>query len=1310
VLDGGVLTTGAQDAGAGGEPAVAGYVLGTDIGGTFTDVVLAGPDGQVTVAKRLTTQHDPAEGLLAAVRDVLGSAGASGREVVSVVHGTTLATNVILERRGVDVAFVTTRGFASLLTLGRHARVEEERYDLFIEVPAPPVPPWRCFEVGGRIGPQGEIVEALDEAGAARVAVALASAGVEAVAICLLHSYANAAHEQEVARLCVEAMPPGTPVVASSALWPQRREYERATTTVMSAYVGPVMTGYLARVAEGLRALGIAAPLQVMDSAGGAMTAELAAARAVHTIESGPAAGVVAAQQIARSAGRGEVISLDMGGTTAKAGVIRNGRPDITHEFHVGGRGSFGGRRAGSGVPIKTPTIDLAEVGSGGGSVAWIDPGGTLQVGPRSAGSRPGPACYGLGGHEPCVTDADLLLGYLNPRALAAGALRPDIAAAEEAVARHLAGPLGVDVTTAAAAVHDVANAKMGDAVHVVTVQRGIDPRGYALVALGGAAPLHAARIAEGFGIGCVLVPERAGVASAAGLLSAELSAERARSLLSVDAGAVAAELDAVLVELAAGATADLGWSATGRLVHVRSVDVRFRGQSHELSIPLPEGAVVEGMMAEVERRFHDRYRELFGIDLRAPIEVVSARVRTVARRDRPPVERLGPRATPGSAAEQPGAPGSAPVVGAVPVAASRRAWFTERGGLVDCEVRPFATWGAGEEVRGPLLVDGNDTTLVVPPGWRATMRDDRTAELVASAAVPGGPGPRRPPAGEPGPADQAAGRPADELGAAVLRNALAVAAEEAGIVVVRSAYSTFIVEGADAAAAILDADGRLVAGSVSTTLSHSASLRCSVRAVLERFPPSAMSPGDLFVMNDVYEGGIHANDLMVFRPVFVDGQVTHLTGTLIHVADLSGLSAGGLAADAADVFLEGVQLPPVRLATAEGLDDDLCRILAANSRQPDNLLGDLRALVAGANVAAARLQAIIERHGFDRFRRGVEALLADTARRVGEQLGGVPDGTYRGEYPLDAGGSTLVVRVAVVVHGQRVTVDFTGTDPQVPIPVNAGFSQTMSGAVFALRCFLDPTIPMNEGCFDRFDFVLPPGSLVNVTRPHPGGGRFVPVAAAEEAIIQAMSDALPARAVAPSGILQPFSIDGGSTAPRPWLHMAFDHGGMGARRGSDGPDASGSLFGLGRNIIPQVEPIEARLPLRVESVALIADSGGAGQWRGGLGTRTVLVALEDANVDTRGDRLQRPPPGRDGGGPGRSGGYYRRTRDGGLERLAEKATRQRLLAGEALVVETSGGGGLGPPSGRDPAGVAADLASGRVSPEGARRDYGIAP
>jgi N-methylhydantoinase B len=490
-----------------------------------------------------------------------------------------------------------------------------------------------------------------------------------------------------------------------------------------------------------------------------------------------------------------------------------------------------------------------------------------------------------------------------------------------------------------------------------------------------------------------------------------------------------------------------------------------------------------------------------------------------------------------------------------------------------------------------------------------------------------------------------------DALTAEILHSALVAAAEEASIVVVRAAHSAFVVEGSDASAAILDNCGRLVAQSMATTLLHSASLRCSLPAVLEVFPLDTMRDGDVFCMNDVYRGGIHANDILVFKPVFAEGAPAWFSATLIHILDLGGSAAAGVSSLATDVFQEGLQLPPVRIGTAQGLDQQLLSIIAANSRLREATLGDLSALIAGANVAARRVQLLVDEYGPSGLVDGVAAHLRRTERLMRLALAAFPDGTYRAHYVVDDDGihpdRSYTIAVAVTINGERATIDFTGTDDQVAASINAGFSQTMSGALFGLRCFLDPTIPMNEGCFSPVEFVIPSGSLLNCTPPFPGGGRFLAVFAAVEAVFQALSQANPARAIAASGILQPFALDGRTDSGRTWIHTAYELGGMGARFGMDGLDAVGVHHGGGRNAI-----------------------------------------------------------GVQGGRPGRAGGYFRLTAAGELIRLPSKSSGVAFAAGDRFILETSGGGGLGMPALRHRDAIEQDIADGRVSMAGAIADY----
>jgi len=706
-------------------------VLGADIGGTFTDIVLTRGDGSLAVVKQLTTPAAPEESVLGGIARLLATTGVDPASIERVVHGTTLATNAVIEHKGAKVAFVTTRGFGDLLRIGREARVEDDRYDLFFE-PSPPVMGRDAvFEIDERCGARGEVLVAFDAAQARDAARRIARFAPEAVAVCFLHAYARPDHEEAMERI-LHAELPDVRVVLSSRVHAEMREFDRASTTLHTAQVAPLMARYLGRLRAGLEGLGIAAPLHIMESSGGVMSAAVAAERAVATLESGGAAGVMAAARFAVHYAQKRVISFDMGGTTAKAGVVHDGRPRVVRELHVGGRGSYGGRRAGTGMPIKTPTIDLAEVGAGGGSIAWLDPEGVLRVGPRSAGADPGPACYARGWTAPTVTDANLVLGYLTPERFAGGTMALDPARAHAAIERAIAGPLGTSVVRAAWSIHEIANANMASAVHVVTVQQGIDPRDHVLVCFGGAGPMHAVGLAARFGIDHVVAPPEAGVASAIGMQSTDLTAEHGHThWIRAEALDVAGlERQFERAQRVAEEKMGLGEgeaSLRAQLEVERLVDARFVGQSHELGVPYapekrspdkrgdangtPAASAAAAELAALPERFREQYRALYGIESKAAIEYAAFRVRLRIPVARPPLER------------RTGATGTAPP------AEWRDVWFGPEKAS-HTRVLSRAALAAAGPLPGPLLIESDVDTVVVPPGWAAALDEVGSVHL----------------------------------------------------------------------------------------------------------------------------------------------------------------------------------------------------------------------------------------------------------------------------------------------------------------------------------------------------------------------------------------------------------------------------------------------------------------------------------------------------------------------------------------------------------------------------------------------------
>ena len=710
-----------------------GWRIGVDIGGTFTDVaVLDETNGRVGVAKVSSTPHDFGAAVIEGTRAAMDEYRIEPEAVTLLSHATTIVTNALLEAKGANIALVATRGFRDVLEIRRSARAD--LYDLFQDAPSVLVPRRRRFEVTERIDAQGEIVTALDEAEIDALIDSIRGLeGVQAVAVCLMFSFLNDVHERRIGERLRAALP-RVPVFLSSEVLPEIREFERASTTAVCAYVGPVLTSYLQRLEAALAELALPA-LHVMGSNGGVLDVAEALRMPAAAVESGPAAGVIAAQRLGDQIGRANLISFDMGGTTAKASLIENGRIETTSEYEVGGQGNVGRWLHGTGHPIRVPVIDLAEVSAGGGSIAWIDPGGALRVGPASAGAEPGPACYGRGGDRPTVTDANVVLGRLSRTHLLGGRLPIDAAAAEAAVRAHVADPLGLGVMEAAAGIVSVVNHGMAEALRIVSVERGHDAREFSLVAFGGAGPVHAAALAEELYIPEVVIPPIPGGFSALGLVATDLRRDWSHTFYSPIESIDPKALDQRLEELARSAQAmlrDAGIPESDRIVE-RAADCRYTKQAYELTVPLAGGPVTRESLDALAREFHAQHLRTYGHENpNESVQMVNVRVTATGRMPRVEFHARAEKAGGGTTASDGGATDG----GAVHdhhMEAEREVWFGEP---VLCPViarhdlaREPSPGDASRS--GPFIVEELDCTVVVPPGWSATL-DERGFILMA--------------------------------------------------------------------------------------------------------------------------------------------------------------------------------------------------------------------------------------------------------------------------------------------------------------------------------------------------------------------------------------------------------------------------------------------------------------------------------------------------------------------------------------------------------------------------------------------------
>ena len=695
--------------------------VAADIGGTFTDIALIHPDGRVATRKVPSTPADYGAGVIDGIRQILLEERLGVGDVGEVLHACTVATNAILEGKGARTALITTAGFRDVLEL-RRIRVPR-LYEPLYRKPPPLVPRRLRLEVAERMDWQGQILLPLAEADVDAAIDALQDEGVEAVAVCLLHSYANPAHERRIGAMLRDRMP-GAFVSLSVDILPEIREYERTSTTVINSYVGPPVRAYLESLVARMADLGLPRRLFMMHSAGGIVDARTVMRRPAQIVECGPAAGVLSARHVGALCGYKDIISFDMGGTTAKAALIENGELQRTDDYEVGGGISLSSKLAkGGGYALKLPVIDISEVGAGGGSIVWLDKAGALKVGPHSAGASPGPACYGAGGTAPTVTDANVVLGYLNPLALAGGTLRIDATLSRAAVERVVAGPLGMGLDDAAYGVHELVTTVMTRAVKSVTTYRGRDPREFTLFAFGGNGGIHAVSLARALGIRTIVVPPGAGVFSALGLLYAEVETGASAALLRRIDQVSDAGLRVQFDGLERGIAEELG-QPPERVAMTRSADLRYAGQAFELTLPFGDTGPYDAVALDaVKERFEAAHERSYGYRLAGvAVEVVTLRAQGRLRQDRAAVQ---PRhAIP-----------PAPRLDLPPTL--RRVWFGPGFGALETPIAGRGALADGD-LRGPLIIEEYEGTTVVPPDCTAALDAHMNIVIRVQAAEAG--------------------------------------------------------------------------------------------------------------------------------------------------------------------------------------------------------------------------------------------------------------------------------------------------------------------------------------------------------------------------------------------------------------------------------------------------------------------------------------------------------------------------------------------------------------------------------------------
>jgi len=670
------------------------YRLGTDVGGTFTDLVLLDEDtGAISVFKTPSTPRNPAEGVFDGIKNFEEKTG----EIEYFAHGTTVGTNAVLERKGAKTALMTTKGFKDVIEIGRQSRgwPKPKIYDFFIDKLDPLVSRNLRFEADERIDHKGDIVKRINVGEIEQLGLALEEAGIESMAICFLFSYANNEHELRAKDIISRALP-NIFISTSSEVVPEYREYERFSTTVLNAYVQPLVSGYLEDLKTRSEKAGILTTIHIMQSNGGLMTIEAAKEKGVHILLSGPAGGINSAVFYGNISGYENTIALDMGGTSADISLIEKGSPKLTSEGYIGG------------YPAKTPMIEINTIGAGGGSIAWIDTGGALKVGPQSAGADPGPVCYDKGGREPTVTDANVVLGYINPDYFLGGKMKVDRDKAFSSVCQ-IGKKIGLDTLVAAYGITEIVNSNMIRAIRIVSVERGYDPRDFVLVAFGGAGPLHACRLAAELNIPKVLIPPAPGIGSAIGLLIADIKhdysitkIQEMDKLLSSDINELWGEME----EKAISRLKKEGVSSQSIMLH-RSIDMRYKGQSFEITVPVSGGKITENVINEITRDFDNAHNRLYGYSCDDPIEGVNFRVSAIGKT---------PKITPKKLTGEGGLERALKYY--------RDAFFKKYDGYIETPVYERDLLSSGNVLKGPAIVEQMDSTTVIHPGQVGTVDD----------------------------------------------------------------------------------------------------------------------------------------------------------------------------------------------------------------------------------------------------------------------------------------------------------------------------------------------------------------------------------------------------------------------------------------------------------------------------------------------------------------------------------------------------------------------------------------------------------
>eukprot|EP00930_Biecheleria_cincta_P042985 TRINITY_DN29568_c0_g1_i1.p1 TRINITY_DN29568_c0_g1~~TRINITY_DN29568_c0_g1_i1.p1 ORF type:complete len:1285 (-),score=202.92 TRINITY_DN29568_c0_g1_i1:667-4521(-) len=1264
--------------------------VATDVGGTFTDVVtFRSSDAGVELG---TSKTDTVpEALERGVFHALAKVGAAPKDITFFAHGTTIVINAITERKGVRTALITTAGFRDILEIARGDR--PDFFNLSYRKPVPFVPRRLRYEAPGRMSHRGEEIEPVDLCAVDRIVAELQASSplVEAIAICFLHSYVNPCHEAAVASR-IRNLCPAMEVVASSEISQQCREYERSNTTVLSAYVAPVVRRYLDELSARLTDEGMTCRPYIMQSSCGVDTMDGVLARPITLIESGPSSGVWASAVLSELLGLGDVISLDIGGTTAKCSLLPQGRIQIKTEYNL----ERTARNAG--YPLLVPAVDIVEIGTGGGSIAWAEPTGPnmppkLRVGPQSAGADPGPASYGRGGTCATVTDANLYLKRIDVDLLRGGEATVDMGAAESSLADLQRDLSFASLAEVARGVVRVANANMVNALKLVSVHRGFDPRDFTLIAFGGGGGAHACALASDLGIKKVVVPRVAAVFSAWGMLASDMRHDYIQTwLVEFDQAPLedcaeesSIKYNAGVRKLEAQATADLTAEEAAGATFEYYALLRYLNQDHAIEIASDRRLCAAGV-PDLLRRFASEFERAYTYTLDMPVQLVSLRIVTKLIIGEFVPARV---TTTGKGVAQ-------------TIKGVRLVDF-DTDGLCETSIIDACALEPGMSFKGPSIVESSCDVTVVPPGSVASV--DEYGNLHIEVGLP-----RHDAEVMTAPTLHAGTAITEEI----IQSSVQAAAREMFLAMQRTAMSPIIYEVLDFGTAILDPLGELVSSGAGIP-AFCGMLHTGVKQLIAKFAAHGkILPGDVFALNDPYRGGAtHLNDILLVMPIFAgekpdgssgEGILIGWAANIAHYSDIGGITPGSMSTDATELFQEGLNLPGIKLIHQGKKHEGVFDIILANTRMPARLEGDLWAAIASVRSGERLVRALAIKYGIQTYLTAVAHYLDYGEAVVLQKLREIPEQTFKLDEEQDSG---VVYRAVIEVRHNAFLVDLTESDDQDKGPFNLSRDCALVCTMMLLKNLTSPQSVCNGGTFRLLQLRTRPGSVFEPMQPAAHGFYYEVFVRLYDLMWQAVAKGLP-RSL-PSGHFA--SICGlvlGGRHPDTGKQYSVIEPELGGWGASDEADGNSCLFsGMhGDTFNVGAEVAEVRNGVFVQRYSFNDESGGHGRWRGGRGVCIEYkIQAADAWVTFAYTRSKFPPWGLQGGHTGTSNYVTILQGDHERKRLSA-ATGLRLHAGDVVQIHTGSGGGWGHPADRPRELVMADLHDGYITAEEARDVY----